>query len=106
MFFIRLEMLMGVGSSLQRPCLAKDQELDGGVMSRLFSQKVIWLRPFTDRASSCQKNLEGGFQVNGIILFDERCYNVSFKVFKPYNPICGRGSKYAQKPYQFQWVAN
>ena len=62
---------MGVGSSLQRPCLAEDQELNGGVMSRLFSQRVIWLRPFTDIALSCQKNLEGGFQVNGIMLFDQ-----------------------------------
>ncbi len=38
-------MLIGVGKSLQPPCLQDGQQLDGARVSRIFAQKVIWLRP-------------------------------------------------------------
>eukprot|EP00794_Sanderia_malayensis_P010423 gene10423-11515_t len=41
----KLKILMGVGRLLQEPCLQPGQELDGARISRLFSQKNLWLMP-------------------------------------------------------------
>eukprot|EP00794_Sanderia_malayensis_P014536 gene14536-16039_t len=41
----KLKILMGVGTLLQEPCLQPGQELDGARISRLFSQKILWLMP-------------------------------------------------------------
>lgn len=37
--------MMGMGSELVEPGLTPDQELDGEVISRIFSQRTVWLLP-------------------------------------------------------------
>lgn len=49
---------MGVGTALQEPCLQDGQYLDGARISRLFYQKILWLRPeqiLPDAISDCDK---------------------------------------------------
>ncbi len=36
---------MGVGTVLKEPCLQPGQKLDGARVSRMFSQKILWLKP-------------------------------------------------------------
>lgn len=36
---------MGVGTVLKEPCLQPGQKLDGARVSRIFSQKILWLKP-------------------------------------------------------------
>ena len=43
-----MQILIRVGGKLQEPCLLQGQELNGGRISRLFAQKVTWLRPVSD----------------------------------------------------------
>ena len=43
-----MQILIGVGGKLQEPCLLQSQELNGGRISRLFAQKIIWLCPVSD----------------------------------------------------------
>lgn len=38
-------MFMGVGTVLKEPCLQPGQKLDGARVSRIFSQKILWLKP-------------------------------------------------------------
>lgn len=37
--------MMGMGLELVEPALTPDQELNGEVISRIFSQKTVWLLP-------------------------------------------------------------
>ena len=37
--------MLGVGSSIQEPCLQAGQTLNGSRISRLFAQKIMWLKP-------------------------------------------------------------
>ena len=37
--------MMGMGLELVEPGLTPDQELNGEVISRIFSQKTVWLLP-------------------------------------------------------------
>lgn len=43
--FFRISLLLGVGRTLQEPCLQEGQQLDGACISRLFAQRSIWVRP-------------------------------------------------------------
>eukprot|EP00794_Sanderia_malayensis_P014728 gene14728-16262_t len=45
---MRLSFLGGIGKTLQEPLLQQGQEIDGACLSRVFAQKVIWLRPSRD----------------------------------------------------------
>ncbi len=56
---------MGVGSSIQEPCLQPGQTLDGSRISRLFACKILWLRP-TDN------NVLAAVTENSIINVDEK----------------------------------
>ena len=51
-FLFRISIWLGVGNKLQRPCLSADQPLDGARLARLFSQKIIWLKPNSDISTS------------------------------------------------------
>lgn len=37
--------MMGMGSELVEPGLTPDQELNAEIISRIFSQKTVWLLP-------------------------------------------------------------
>ena len=37
--------MMGMGSELVEPGLTPDQELNGEMISRIFSQRTVWLLP-------------------------------------------------------------
>eukprot|EP00794_Sanderia_malayensis_P021061 gene21061-23117_t len=41
----RLKVLLGIGSSIQEPWLQAGQTLNGACVSRLFAQKIMWLKP-------------------------------------------------------------
>ena len=43
-----MQIVIGIGGKLQEPCLLQGQELNGGKISRLFAQKIIWLRHVSD----------------------------------------------------------
>ena len=43
-----MQILIGVRGKLQELCLLQGQELNGGRISQLFAQKIIWLRPVSD----------------------------------------------------------
>ena len=43
-----MQILIGVGGKFQKPCLLQGQELNRGRISRLFAQKIMWLRPVSD----------------------------------------------------------
>ena len=43
-----MQILIGVGGKLQELCLLQGQEINGGRVSRLFAQKIIWLCPVSD----------------------------------------------------------
>lgn len=58
--FVRITLLVGIGKSLQAPCLQEGQLLDGSRVGRIFAQKVIWLRPTEDLSSlENSRNNEG-----------------------------------------------
>ena len=35
-----------MGTELVEPCLTPDQDLNGDMISRIFSQKTVWLLPY------------------------------------------------------------
>ena len=41
----RVKIMMGMGSELVEPGLTPDQELNAEIISRIFSQKTVWLLP-------------------------------------------------------------
>ena len=43
-----MQILIGVSGKLQEPCLLQGQELNGGRVSWLFAQNIIWLRPVSN----------------------------------------------------------
>ena len=43
-----MQIIIEIDGKLQEPCLLQGQELDGGRISWLFGQKIIWLRPVSD----------------------------------------------------------
>ena len=45
-FQFRFKIMMGMGTELVKPCLTPDQDLNGDMISRIFSQKTVWLLPY------------------------------------------------------------
>ena len=43
-----MQIINGINGKLQEPCLLQGEELDGGRISWLFGQKIIWLRRVLD----------------------------------------------------------
>ena len=64
--------MLGVGLSLQEPCLQPGEELNGARISRLFSQKIIGLKP-------CERSLPLGDE-------QAQCKDSLLLIDAPYSP--------------------
>lgn len=91
LLYFRVSMLLGVERNLQQTYLHKGQTLDRARLFRLFSQKIIWLRPVQDLFSVTQHLMSDMFPVSRICT---AYYYTAMKVFMPNNEHLDRKCLY------------